>query len=260
MYDWRERRAATDALWRDLSAALTAAGVPAPARLTRGGALAAIWRDPALLVAQTCGYPLVVALRERVRVLAVPHYAVPGCDGPYYSSAVIVRADEPARSPAEMVGGRVAVNAPDSQSGMAALRHLFQPFARAGRAFRAVVATRSHRASVRAVAGCKADIAAIDAVAWHLAQRFEASAARRLRVLAWTAQRPGLPLITAAVRPAEEVDNIRRVLLDRLNAAETAALRRPLFIAGASAACFEDYAPIAAAEAADIAAGYPVLA
>src|SRR5208337_3099340 len=57
MYDFPEIAAANDALWAAIAAGLKARGVGAPARLTRGEDIAALWRDPGLVFGQTCGYP-----------------------------------------------------------------------------------------------------------------------------------------------------------------------------------------------------------
>ena len=62
MYDDPDLAPANDALWRRIAAALSERGVDAPARLTRGVDLAALWRSPRLVFGQTCGYPYVTAL------------------------------------------------------------------------------------------------------------------------------------------------------------------------------------------------------
>ena len=71
------------------------------------------------------------------------------------------------------------------------------------------IETGSHRASVRAVAEEKADVAAIDAVCWALALRYEPEAVSRLKVIGQTPLRPGLPFITAVERDDSEVGAIR---------------------------------------------------
>jgi ABC-type phosphate/phosphonate transport system substrate-binding protein len=81
-----------------------------------------------------------------------------------------------------------------SQSGHAALDAALGPLA----PDRGLV-TGSHRASIVAVATGAAEIAAIDAVSWRLAEAWEPEAAR-LRVLGWTRPTPGLPMITARGR------------------------------------------------------------
>ncbi|MGG2305100.1 phosphate ABC transporter substrate-binding protein, partial [Salmonella enterica] len=85
----------------------------APATLTRDRPLPAIWTAPDLLLAQTCGYPLTMDLREGVRLVATPLYDAPGCAGAWHRSAIVVRADDPAQALAACRGYRVAVNAPD---------------------------------------------------------------------------------------------------------------------------------------------------
>lgn len=259
MYDWPEVRAAGDALWAMLRDALRSAGLPAPDALVRPDDPLAAWHEPTLLLGQTCGWPLVHHLADAVEVVATPHYAVPGCAGPDYASALVVRTDDPANGLSDLAGRRAAINGRHSQSGMAALRHAVAERACNGRFFDSVVDTGSHRASVIAVASGRADVAAIDAVAWHLAQRFE-PAAGSLRVLGWTGPTPGLPLVIARRWPKEVRDGVRAVVLGRLNAPGTAAIRDPLAIAGASPLSVADYRVILEREAKDRAAGYPELA
>lgn len=260
MYDWPELREATDDLWAMLRDALRSEGLPAPDCLARPPDPEALWTSPDLLVGQTCGWPLVHRLGPGVEVVATPHYAVEGCDGPHYSSALIVRTDDPAASLADLAGRRAAINAPHSQSGMAALRHAVAALKPAGGFFSRVVETGAHRASVAAVASGAADIAAIDAVAWHWAQRFDPEITATLRVLGLTPRVPGLPFIVSAALPEKVHSAIRMVVTERLNAPETVPVRAPLAISGASALTRADYRIIGELELADKAAGYPMVA
>jgi hypothetical protein len=121
---------ATDALWAELRPALRAANVAGvPDALDRSRPLAALWRDPALLLGQACGYPLVTELAGAVQVVATPVYAFPGCAGPMHRSFVLVRADDPAPSLAALRGRRCALNGRDSNTGMNLLRALVAPLA-----------------------------------------------------------------------------------------------------------------------------------
>ena len=194
MYDFEEVRAATDALWGGI-----AQRVPnAPAALTRGGDLYGVWTDPGLLLAQTCGFPLVTALKRRVRVVATPRYAAEGCEGAWYRSAIVVRDGDPARGMADLRGRRCAVNGMDSNSGMSLLRGAVSDFVDASqRFFATTVLTGAHVQSLRAVAEGEADVAAIDCVTWALLGRMRPAAVAGLRVLGWSGASPGLPLITA---------------------------------------------------------------
>ncbi|KGM31765.1 hypothetical protein P409_25335, partial [Inquilinus limosus MP06] len=95
MYDLPEVRWATDALWAAVAARLSAAGIAAAPALDRESSLPDLWTDPALLLSQTCGNPYVRRHRDRLRLVATPRYAAAGCDGPRYSSQLVVRDDAP---------------------------------------------------------------------------------------------------------------------------------------------------------------------
>ena len=60
MYDWPEVRDATDGLWAAIAGVLREEGFNGvPEKLERGLQPYNLWRSPDLLLAQTCGYPLV---------------------------------------------------------------------------------------------------------------------------------------------------------------------------------------------------------
>lgn len=196
MYDWPEERAAIDAWYAALRGRVPAL----PAELTRGRDLAGIWGDPGLVFGQACWGPLSAGWLARLRVLAQPDYGdVPGGRGAFYRSALVARTGLPVAPPATpgallpALAGRFAFNGRDSLSGWLALAE--DGGDPAGWA-EALVETGSHRDSVRAVAAGSADLAAIDARAWALARKHEPCAAG-LVVVGWTAERPGLPFVTA---------------------------------------------------------------
>ena len=60
----------------------------------------------------------------------------------------------------------------------------------------------SHRAAARAVAGGRADMAAIDAISWRAIARHDAPLAARLRVAGETGRSPGQTFVTSAPDPA----------------------------------------------------------
>jgi len=232
MYDWPEVGAAHDQLWAAIASRLKGAGIAVPEKLERTRGLADVWHDPDLLLSQTCGWPYARTLSKTVRLVATPHYAVEGCDGPNYSSAIVARRGEGRDLPA-FAGRRFAMNGRESLSGyvafVAAMAGVGIPAAEAD-----WVETGGHRASVRAVAEGAADIAAIDAVAWDLARRFEADAASALAVVAWTDLRPGLPLVTAGSRSDAEIASIRAALSEVFSTRKTAPARETLRLIGFS--------------------------
>ncbi|CCD38427.1 ABC-type phosphate/phosphonate transportsystem,periplasmic component [Candidatus Paraburkholderia kirkii UZHbot1] len=195
--------------------------------------LTAFWLRDDVLLSQTCGYPLVHALADRVRLVAAP--SIEACRGL-----------------------RAAYNADDSNSGMNLLRHAVVPFARDGRFFGSVTQTGSHLASLRALAENRADIAAIDCVILAFVQSHLPELAGAVRVLGTTASVAALPFIASTRVPEEAIDTLLRALTDALD--QDAALARQLRLKGFLKRTPSDYAPILACERDAIALGYPRLA
>jgi ABC-type phosphate/phosphonate transport system substrate-binding protein len=264
MYDLPELRWATDLLWHGLARHLRLAGLgEVPAALTRPQETAAVWGEPGLLLAQTCGYPLTHAFRDRLLVVGAPVYEAEGCEpesrfGPTYRSAIVVRADEPALGVAELAGRRAAINGRDSQSGMSALRALVAPHARKGRFFGEVVETGAHAASAAAVAAGRADVAAIDCVTWALLGDVRPDAVAPLRVLAWSTPAPTLPFVTSLAH-IDEVHRIAVALTETVEDDRLAEACAALRLAGMAAPEAADYRRILEIESAAEAQGYPVL-
>ncbi|MFS9532627.1 phosphate/phosphite/phosphonate ABC transporter substrate-binding protein, partial [Klebsiella pneumoniae] len=170
-------RQQTQALWLAVQSLLAERGVMVtgdpPAADPED--LQAHWRQPGLLLSQTCGYPLVTQLPE-VQTVGCFHYAAPGCEGRRYRSLLVVREADSHRMLADFFGRRAVCNAEHSQSGYNVLRKMVAPLSRQGRFFSAVVFSGSHRQSLRELQQENADIAAIDCVTYALLQRHQPQA------------------------------------------------------------------------------------
>jgi len=213
MYDLPELRAHTDALWRAIARELRSEGVPGvPDDLERGPSLDALWSDPELVFTQTCGYPLTHAFAGRLRVVATPRYAAPGCDGAMYRSFIVVARDSPARDVADLRGARAAVNDETSHSGALALRAHVASLGSGAPFFGETLVTGSHLASLERVAGGEADVAAIDCVTHALMSRARPELIARTRVIARTLEAPSLPYATRADASDELVAALQRAL------------------------------------------------
>ncbi|MEM6942481.1 MAG: PhnD/SsuA/transferrin family substrate-binding protein [Pseudomonadota bacterium] len=259
MYDPPWLAWANDALWSGIRSALITRGIDAPDRLERGVTSAGFWRDRHLLLSQTCGYPFWTALRGEVQLVATPTYSAPGCDGPNYRSAILVRADDPARVLADCAGYRPAVNARDSQSGHNALRAAVAPLSR-DRSFLAPGrATGAHLASMQAVAAGYADIAAVDCVTHALIADAMPDLDASLRRIAWSPPAPGLPFITAASTSTETLDALRAALHDVAEDPDFLEVRNALKLEGFVVLRDEAYAAVEVMEVASDAAGQPPL-
>jgi ABC-type phosphate/phosphonate transport system substrate-binding protein len=210
MYDWPEIATATDALWGAIRDALNQRDIPAPTMLDRSLPREQVWLSKQLLLSQTCGLPLVQALRKQVKVLGSFAYEGIAPAGEYHS-VIIARADN-GKDLASLQGKRAAINGADSYSGCLALKCAVAPFRPDGGFFSEVLVTGSHRESIRAVANGSADTAAIDCINWQLARRHD-RAVKALDIIAHTPSRPGLPLITAGSKTQVELDLMREALV-----------------------------------------------
>lgn len=254
MYDCAAVREETDALWRGIRDRLRAAGIAAPEGLCRDVAPDQGWVRPDLVLSQTCGLPFVRRLRGKVRLVGAVDHGLPGIAPGHYCSRIVVRRTDLDRGAAVLADYRgrcCAFNAPDSQSGAGAMRHLVLPLLRQGRFFGQSLQSGGHFASIRAVAEGQADIAAVDAATWRLAERHLPQAAV-LAVLTSSDPTPGLPLITARDGPAPA---LFEAFADAL-AALTAAQRDAIGIHRIVPRTGDDFAPIAAWDAEAAASGY----
>ena len=241
MYDWPEVQAANDQYWNCLRDSLRDHGFPAPDRLERDVAATELWRNPGLVLGQTCGLPLVRDLLRHVSVVGTPAYDI-DCGAGSYFSVIVVGRDSAYTNIEDLTGSRLAFNSHCSQSGFAALAYHLRNLARDGQVFSSTVQSGSHRGSIRMVAGKEADVAAIDAVAWRLAERHEAAAAE-LRVLAVTEPLPGLPMICAR-RGEWSADRMHLAVVEAMAALEP-DIADTLLLNGFAQLKSSDYAVIA---------------
>lgn len=260
MYDFARLAAANDALWQAVAARLTAAGLDGvPAQLERSLPIDRLWQDPRLLLAQTCGYPLLTSLLGRVRLVATPRYRAFGCDGSEHGSALVVHAEDYTSDLAGLHGRRCAANQPHSNTGMNLLRAAVADLADGKPFFQTVAWTGSHRASLAMVAAGEADLAAIDVVTLAHLGRIEPELVKHVRILGWTEVTPGLPLITSAEADDGTIELLRAALFEIASAPDHAALRDELLLDGFDIVPETAYRPILALEQRAIGLGYPHL-
>lgn len=203
MYDVPGMEAETDRLWATIRDALRAEGIASPDAVSRGGDLASQWTAPDLVLSQTCGLPLVTGRAGAATVLGAFDFDLPLCPPGHYNSVVIKRKGSDLGAAV-----RFAYNEAGSQSGYNVVRMTWaQPL-------HVHLETGSHFASLRAVASGDADIAALDAVSWRLAETLTTERCQ-VEVLEYTTPTPGLPLITA---PGREPGPYRRAVAAAVDA------------------------------------------
>jgi len=260
MYDFPWVAAANDALWASISARLSEAGVRAPAKLTRGGDPAALWRHPSLVFGQTCGYPYATGLKDAVTLIATPEYSFPGCEGASHRSFIIARVSDPRRNLSEFKGATAALNSHDSNTGLNLFRAAIAPIAGGASFFHATVVIGSHEASVEAVAEGQADLASIDCVSFALLGRGRSDLIERVAIVAESPLSPGLPFIASARLGQETIEAVREALLAALADPNLAEARAALGLKSARVITPAGYDRVIEIERRAAAAGYPRLA
>lgn len=181
-------------------------------RNAEGLSLMDLWLSPRLLLTQTCGYPLMTALRGQVRVVGRPRYELPDSTGGNHCSLLLSRADDRRRTLPAFRDSRGVINGEDSNSGMNLLRHRLAPLHRDGQFFASVGVSGSHRESLRWLREDRADLAAIDSVTFAYLARHAEEEVAGLRVVVRSAFSPTLPYVTAASVTDEQVEALRRVM------------------------------------------------
>jgi len=234
MYDHPAQRAANDALWDWIAARLVAAGVPdVPTGLERGRAPHELCPDPRLLFGQACGYPFARFHKGHLRVLAVPRYGAPHCEGTRHCSVIVARAGD-AREELEAFRGAVAaINEPASNTGTNLLRHTVAEQCAPGPFFSGMVRTGDHVGSMRAVAAGEADLAAIDAVTFAAAGASYPGLPEALKVIAVSHKVPALPFVTARTVPEAVAVVLQEALLAAMAEPALTEARKALFLLGA---------------------------
>jgi ABC-type phosphate/phosphonate transport system substrate-binding protein len=261
MYDFPDVRRATDSWWQGLARHLSRAGVPdVPGNLLRGDDLIEQWRDPALLISQTCGYLMTHQLRGDVTPVATPHYTAPGCAGPAYASVILTRQDHPGAAVADFKGGVAVYSRSYSHAGYNAFRGLIAPLAAGEPFFSKVVGSGSHLDSIATLAAGTGDLATVDCVIHAFVSRWRPQALAGTRILGFTAAAPAAPYIAPISVTADRLSRLRSALDAALHDRSLAYARDDLFIDGFSHLDFADYSMIAHVETEAIAHGYPELA
>lgn len=256
MYDLAELRAVTDAWWQGIAAALRRAGIETvPDTLTRDAGLAE-WHSPALLLSQTCGYPLTHGLAGVVELVATPAYAANGCDGADYCSFIVVAEDNAAASLEDLRGGVCTYNGRDSQSGYNALRAAIAPLADGRGFFSRSFESGGHAISLQLVGSGKADVCAVDCVTHALLTRYRPAAVAGTRVLTVTQSAPGLPYVTRAGVDADRLRRLRDGLNEAFADTQLADVREALLLSGMQVLDPDAYRYIDEMENSARAAGY----
>jgi ABC-type phosphate/phosphonate transport system substrate-binding protein len=173
---------------------------PAPAPLEE------LWARSDMLCAFMCGWPFRRS-RPPVQIVAAPIPASGSCEGPYYCTDMIVRADAPFARIEDTFGGRIVWTDEGSHSGFNAPRRLLLNYAAGLDSLytQSIGPVVTPRASLNAVIEGQADIAPLDSYFHMLLKQHEPDVATQVRILARTSCAPIPVLVAAPGIPPEQV-------------------------------------------------------
>ena len=213
MYDQPFLQPSNDLLWQAIRHSITniESAIDVPCELNRTMSLADQWRNPELLLSQTCGFPYISRFREYLQLVATPVYSHSGCNNTSYSS-VLLSSNGASKQLADFRGKKLAANSPDSLSGFVSLQITLAEAGLKAPFFSQCAFCDSHANAIDSVASGQADLCCIDAVTWNLLCSDQPVLAEQLQVIGHTGHFPALPLVTSVQTSPQTVNVIREAL------------------------------------------------
>ena len=213
--------------------------------------------EPGILFTQICGYPLFKHYRDQYRMLATPHYAMPGCVGSNHRAFFMVRADDPAGRLEDLRGRIFGCNSLLSNSGMNLPRLSLARVAGGRPFFSSVVMTGAHVTSLERLDERSIDICSIDNVTWGFFKKFRPVAAERYRILDESVSSPSLPFVTSVNTTASDAVALAEALYEFMNDPQVAHIRGALELTGLSGPDVAAYERLAEYEREAAELGFP---
>lgn len=260
MYNLPEMRAVNTAFWQAMRAELALRGLeglPDAPEFDRPPVPGCI--EAETLFSQVCGWPLQTIYAGQARLLGVPAYAAPHCDGPTHAGVFIVGAESRFTTLADLRGCAFAFNSVHSNSGMNLPRRALAALGARAPFFASCIETHSQPGNIERVAKGEVDATCVDCVTYAFFQRHRPAVAEHTRILAATASTPSIPFVTAAATPEPMVTALQAALFRVARAPRWAAARAGLMLADILPPDPAAYAAQLACTQEAAALGYPVL-
>lgn len=200
------------------------------------GSPAKLWSSNELFVSQTCGWPLVTRLANKVRVVGAFRQTTPESASHFYRSVVIARVDG---TPFDFQGSVAAVNDTESLSGWISLIAAIHGPQESWRGTTSI--SGSHVESIQMLARGEADIASIDSVSWAHAKRIHPELTSRLFVICNGPLVPCLPIITHHSTSDTQLEELRSAIAVATHEDSTVHATAALFISGFDPLDLDDY-------------------
>ena len=234
-YPFEDVRWAFDELW---SATISRAQW-LPARLQWTGNPQELWLSGDLVLSQTCGWPLITRLADKVRVVGAFRHTTPESAAHHYRSVILGRTDG---TPFDFQESIAAVNSTESLSGWISLIAAIHGPQETWRG--EVRMSGSHLESIRMLHRGEADIASIDSVTLAHLKRLFPELISSLFVICNGPIVPCLPLITHRSIDDSQLDELRNALKEATRDTSVAGATDALFISGFDELELDDYLPL----------------
>ena len=210
-----------------------------PRELTRSSDPTKLWQSNALFVSQTCGWPLVTRLTDKVRVVGAFRQTTPESASHFYRSVVVGRVDG---TPFDFQGSVAAVNEFESLSGWISLIAAIHGPQESWRGETRI--SGSHAESVRMLCRGEADVASIDSVTLAHLRRIDSTAINSLFVICNGPLVPCLPIVAHQSISDSQLDELRQALSESTQDQNNADATSALFISGFDSLDLDDYWPL----------------
>src|SRR5215470_4726577 len=200
-YDAPFLQSTHDRLWSELRSRLQGRVVDLPERRRSDIKYGDLLKSDQLLLTQTCGFCLATNTPKLLNIVGTPIFDLPECPPGFYFSYVV-------SAQANIDGKlRLAVNDLWSWSGC---HNLLQFCERENLKVDSsrIVVTGSHHASIEKVVSNECDIAAIDAVTWHLYLENDPQFLSDLEILGRSGVLPAPPYVSSAATAPDTIDTL----------------------------------------------------
>ena len=192
-----------------------------------------------MFVSQTCGWPLVTKLAEKVQVVGAFRHTTPESASHFYRSVVVGRVDG---TPFDFQGSTAAVNETESLSGWISLiAAIFGPQEQWRGDF---LISGSHAESVRMLLRGEATVASIDSVTFAHLKRINPEGIASLFVICNGPLVPCLPVIAHHSISAQQLEELRAAFSTASRDPKISDATTALFISGFDSLELSDYLPL----------------
>ena len=211
MYDFPEFASATNAVVDRVVTEVASLGEPVAAESPENSmhhGLIEHWESESTYLSQSCGLPFVEQLHRFADVIGTIRWTGISDARGWYRTVIVVRADHPARTVADLAGARPVISNTQSLSGWCSLGWALAQVASDPQFVQPYRVGERHTGSLQILQDADADFASIDPATFSIMSRHRPQLVKDLRVIGHGPLVPATPLHVSKVRAAK-LDDVR---------------------------------------------------